>query len=185
MGCHREPNLTNSKDGFYSTQFYTDNLLTYLRERKDSSVNKDKPFFAYLPFSAPHWPLQCFPEDRDKFVGMYDDGPDELRLRRIEGLKKQGLVKPDVVPHPVVAAIKEWDDMTSGEKRMSARAQECFSGMVHCIDREVGKVVDYLKETGELDNTMVMFMSDNGAEGAAIETESVMGPRMAAAIDKW
>ena len=157
-----------------------------MKEYKSGS-EKDKPFFAYLPFAAPHWPLQCYPEDRDMFKGKYDDGPAELRLRRIDALKKLGLVKPDVIPHPVVApeCVKEWQDMTPHEQRMSARIMECFAGMIHAIDREVGRIVDYIESIGELNNTVVIFMSDNGAEGQAIESEAVMGPRMAAAIDKW
>ncbi|CAM1501239.1 Fc.00g104010.m01.CDS01 [Cosmosporella sp. VM-42] len=90
-------NTTHDKQSFITSDFYTENLIKYRRERSDS--NKDKPFFAYLPFSAPHWPLHCSKEDRDRYKGMCDDGPDALRLRRLENLKKLGIVAPDVTAH--------------------------------------------------------------------------------------
>lgn len=80
------------------------------------------------------------------------------------------MIRPDVEPHPVVAdEVKEWTDYTPEEKKKSCTAMEVYAGMVECIDANVGKVVDYLASIGELDNTFVCFMSDNGAEGAAYE----------------
>lgn len=116
------------------------------------SSTADKPFFAYLPFTAPHYPLQCSKADRDAYKGMYDDGPDALRLRRIEQLKKMGLIGEDVVPHPVEAVTAEWEEMTEDERKLSSRAMEIFAGMVTAIDREVGKVVEYLRSTKQLDS---------------------------------
>ena len=76
---------------------------------------------------------------------MYDDGPDALRLRRLEQLKKLGLVPEDVKPHPVMAEESpEWDDMTPEQRVKSSRAMECFAGMVECIDVNVGKVTSVL-----------------------------------------
>lgn len=170
-----EPNKTHDKAGFFTSDFYTDNLVNYLKER--DSEAKDKPFFAYLPFSAPHWPLQCSKEDRDKYQGMYDDGPDALRLRRLANLQRLGIVPPGIQPHDVVVGPlnTEWQDMTDYERRCSARAMECFAGMVDNIDQNVGKIVNYLKETGEYDNTFIVFQSDNGAEGASYEALPTMG----------
>lgn len=152
-----EPNTAHDKAGFFTSDFYTDNLIRYLRER--SGENKEKPFFAYLPFSAPHWPLQCAKEDRERYKGIYDDGPDTLRLRRLEGLKKQGLVPSDVKPHDMVVGPMntEWNDMPDYERLCSARAMECFAGMVDNIDQNVGKIVTYLKETGEFDSKQPAF----------------------------
>lgn len=162
---HRpEPNTGNSSEGFYSSSYYVDNLIGYLQAR-----DSDQPFFAYLPFAAPHWPLQCLPEDRDRYKGRYDDGPYALRQRRVQAMKNLGIVSKDVhVPEMVSAGTKDWDEMTPGEKKMSSRAMEVYAGMIHAMDREIGKVVQHLEDIGELDNTVVMFMSDNGAEGAAM-----------------
>ena len=99
---------------------------------------------------------------------MYDDGPDVLRQRRLDGLKREGLVEKNVKPYEVVAATKEWDEMSTEEKKLSARSMEVYAGMVDRIDQGVGKMLRYLESTGELDNTVVIFFSDNGAEGAAL-----------------
>ncbi|KAF2483066.1 putative arylsulfatase [Neohortaea acidophila] len=160
--------------GWYSSNSYGDTLLQYLKDWKADNDKADetnhRPFFAYLPFTAPHWPLHAPQEYIQHYRGMYDDGPDALRLRRLARLKELGLVDKDVEPHPVVASeVSEWDDMSAEARQLSARAMETYSGMVECIDHNVGKVVDYLEGIGELENTFVMFMSDNGAEGGAHE----------------
>lgn len=156
-------------DGWYSSNGYGDKMLEYLRDWHNSD-RKDQPFFAYLPFTAPHWPLQAPREYIDHYRGMYDDGPDALREKRLQRLKELGMIRDDVKPHPVVAdEVKEWRAYTPEERQKSSRAMEVYAGMVECIDANVGKVVDYLESIGELDNTFVCFMSDNGAEGAAYE----------------
>lgn len=168
-------------EDFYSSDFYTDKLLQYLGERP-----KDKPFFAYLPFSAPHWPLQAPKEHMDKYKGIYDDGPDELRLRRIDALIKQGLVRKNVTPHPVVAdGIPEWEDMDPSDRAKSARSMEAYSGMVDRMDYDIGRVIEYLKANDLYDNTMIIFMSDNGAEGASYEATPVHGPNLMAHIAQY
>ena len=168
-------------EGFYSSDFYATKMVDYLDGR--SSAEEEKPFFAYLPFSAPHWPLMAPKESMDKYRGMYADGPGALRLRRLERLKDLGLVDRDVVPHKVVTGPGEpleWEDMTEGERAKSARAMEAYAGMVDRMDENIGRVLDYLRATGEYDNTYIFFMSDNGAEGASYEArdlirESVLG----------
>lgn len=155
-------------DGWYSSDGYGDKMLQYLKDRTEAA--DERPFFAYLPFTAPHWPLQAPQEYIKKYRGMYDDGPDELRRKRLQRLKDLGMVPQDVEPHPVVAdEVKAWEELSEEERTASCRAMEIFAAMVECIDVNVGKVVNYLEEIGELDNTFVCFLSDNGAEGAAYE----------------
>jgi arylsulfatase A-like enzyme len=170
-------------DDFYSSDFYADTLLRYFRER---SPEDDRPFFAYLPFQAPHWPLQAPDESIAAYHGRYDDGPDALREARLAALKRLGLCPPDVVPHPVVAdGAPEWSDMTADERALSARSMEVYAAMVDRMDWNVGRVVDYLAETGELDHTVVIFLSDNGAEGAIVEAMPLRGAQIAAQIEKY
>jgi arylsulfatase A-like enzyme len=173
--------VSDPSRGFYSSNTYAETLIRYLETREDSS----QPFFAFLPFGAPHYPLQCPPADRDKYAGKYADGPDSLRLRRLDSLRKIGMVPKDAVPHPVVAGTAEWDTLTAEEKKMSARSMEIFAGMVDGMDQAVGKMVEYLRSQGELDNTIIMFMSDNGAEAAAWEGNAANGPDLLATIDKY
>ena len=116
---------------------------------------KDQPFFGYLAFSAPHFPLQAPPEKRANYIGKYDDGPDALRARRLARMKEVGIIDRDVQAHPVVVSAKSpevWDDLTPEERKLSSGAQETFSGMVETIDDCVGSVVERLKETGDLDS---------------------------------
>lgn len=160
-------------DNWYSSNGYGDKMLSYLKERKEKE--DERPFFGYFPFTAPHWPLQAPDEYIEHYKGVYDEGPDVLREKRLRRMKELGLCAEDVEPHPVVAdEVKQWSEMTAEEKAKSSKAMEVFAAMVECIDANVGKVVSYLEETGELDNTLVCFMSDNGAEGAAYEAYPIV-----------
>ncbi|KAK8207418.1 alkaline-phosphatase-like protein [Phyllosticta capitalensis] len=171
-------------DGWYSSDGYGDKMLQYLKDRHESK--DERPFFGYFPFTAPHWPLQAPKEYIEKYKGVYDDGPDALRLKRLQRLKDLGMVAQDVEPHPVVAdEVKEWEELTLEEKAKSCRAMEVFAAMVEVIDVNVGKVVDYLEQTGELDNTFVCFMSDNGAEGAAYEAYPIVQGSMIGHLKKY
>lgn len=101
---------------------------------------------------------------------MYDDGPDALTQKRLRRLKDLGLVDQDVEHAPPVGALgKSWEELSPEERKTSARKMEVFAAMVELLDTNIGRVIDHLESTGELENTFVLFMSDNGAEGAALE----------------
>ncbi|KAJ4359952.1 uncharacterized protein N0V89_000511 [Didymosphaeria variabile] len=173
-------------NNWYSSNGYGDKLIHYLKEWRSENPKDEKPFFAYLPFTAPHWPLQAPKEFIDKYRGVYDEGPDVLREKRLQRLKDLGMIPQDVTPHPVVAdEVKPWSEMSDFERKMSSRAMECFSGMVSCIDYNVGRVLEHLEEIGELDNTFVCFMSDNGAEGAAYESYPIVQGQMMGHLQKY
>ena len=174
---------------WYSSNGYGNKLLEYLNEWREENQaaseadnTTDRPFFAYLPFSAPHWPLQAPKEYVDHYRGVYDQGPEVLRQQRLANLIRLGLIDKNTEPHPVVmddGRVEGWEDFSDLERAMSARAMEAYAGMVECIDANVGKVLDYLTSIDELDNTFVLFLSDNGAEGAAYEAYPlVQGPLM-------
>ncbi|CAG9990583.1 unnamed protein product [Clonostachys byssicola] len=177
---------TDLPKDFYSTRTFTDRMLNFLGERSESE--KEKPFFAYLPFTAPHWPLQAPREIVQKYAGKYDDGPDALTQRRLKRLVQLGLVKEGVEPAPPGGLLgKEWDDLTEEERKISSRKMEVFAAMVELIDENIGRVISHLESTGELNNTFVLFMSDNGAEGAALEALPMMGGEttMGGVIEKY
>jgi arylsulfatase A-like enzyme len=135
--------------------------------------------------------LQCSKEDRERYQGKYDDGPTALRDKRIARLKELGLIGKDVKPHPIIpkdtahAYHAKWEDMTEEERKKSARAMERFAGMVDNMDQNIGRVMDYLESTGELDDTLVIFMSDNGAEGAVFESYPLMGKDLIAVLKRY
>lgn len=108
---------------------------------------------------------------------MYDNGPDALTQQRLQRLKALGLVAPDVEhAHPVGHIGKPWEELSEQERLLSARKMEAFAAMVEAIDIQIGRVTDYLESTNELDNTFVLFMSDNGAEGVTLEAIPVSLP---------
>jgi arylsulfatase len=125
------------------------------------------PFFAYLAFTAPHFPLQAPPEAIAKYRGRYDAGYEALRERRLKRQRELGLLDASVVPHRLVDAPR-WDALSPEEKQVSARDMEIYAAMVDRLDHAVGRVIATLKETGELDNTVILFLSDNGAEGQQV-----------------
>ncbi|MEI9992739.1 MAG: arylsulfatase [Rhizomicrobium sp.] len=159
-------------EDFYTSDGFTDKLISYLDERPKDGA----PFFAYLAFSAPHWPLQAPDELIAKYRGRYDAGPDALRAARLKRLIELGLCAPDIVPHPVVARSKPWDEMNTEERAVSARTMEVYAAMVERIDWNVGRLIEHLKARGDFDDTVILFLSDNGAEGALIEAVPVFGP---------
>ena len=166
-----EPNTTDDPDGYYSSDCFADTLIGFLKDTALDRSSGDKPFFAYLPFTAPHQPIQCYKADRDKYQGLYDEGPELLRQRRLVQLVKLGFIDPDVIPHKVMSSSISWAEMSDNAKKASARSYECYAGMVEALDRASGRVIDYLRDSGELDNTLVMFFSDNGPEGGGSGSE--------------
>ncbi|KAH8812766.1 alkaline-phosphatase-like protein [Xylogone sp. PMI_703] len=173
-------------DGWYSSDGYADKMLSFLKNR--TPEEKSQPFFAYLPFSAPHWPLQAPKENCDKYKGVYNDGPEALRQKRVARLKELGLVDKDVVPHEVVTSpgeMAEWEQLDDTTRAASARAMEVYAGMVDRMDWNIGRVVAYLKENGEYENTFILFMSDNGAEGASYEALPLISSSITDHISKY
>jgi arylsulfatase len=160
---------------FYSSDYFTTRLLEMLGEhRRDDPA---KPFFAYLPFSAPHFPLQAPATIVAQYRSVYDEGPAVLRDRRLANLKKLGLIGEDVVAHPVEGeGTRAWEEMTPDERAFSARTMEVFAAMVQRMDENVGRVIDDLKASGQFENTAIFFLSDNGAEGAVMEAMPIAGP---------
>lgn len=168
-------------DDFYSSDYYADKLVEYLKDRP-----KDQPFFAYLPFTCPHWPLQAPKENVEKYKGYYDDGPGELKKKRLDGLVQQGLLDEKVKAHDFVkTGTPEWDNMTPEQKHKSAKSMEVYAGMVDRMDYDIGKVLDELKKQGVYDNTVVIFMSDNGAEGASYEALPIIGDQVMDHISQY
>ncbi|GLB04678.1 hypothetical protein AtubIFM57258_010695 [Aspergillus tubingensis] len=176
---------TDLPSDFYSSNTFTTNLLSILQNRTPEQTSQ--PFFAYLPFTAPHWPLQAPRETIKKYHGQYDDGPLALRTRRLHSLIKNGLVPADVDPAPIITLnTTPWDDLPPDEKAKSSRAMEIYAAMVDLMDVNIGRVRDYLQSIDEWDNTFVVFMSDNGAEGQLLEAIPVLaGATLGDVIDKY
>ena len=151
-------------DDFYSTDFYTDKLLAYLKAGQGSG----KPFFAYAAYTSPHWPLQAPQAYLDKYRGRYVGGYDAVRQARIERMKEKGLLPADfqsAAPLPVTPQLPGWDQLDPQRKRIEARKMEIYAAMVDNLDHNVGRLLEYLQTSGQMDNTLIVFMSDNGPAG--------------------
>ncbi|MDB5726205.1 MAG: arylsulfatase [Novosphingobium sp.] len=171
--------LTSLPQDFYSSDYFTTKLVEELHESRTAGVCA-KPFLAYLAFTAPHFPLQAPPASIAKYKGRYDAGYEALRTQRLARQVALGLLDPKAVPHDLDLS-KPWASLTPEQKARESRRMEVYAGMVDRLDWNVGRVIQALKDSGEYDNTVILFLSDNGAEGTALEDRSV--PRVAARYD--
>ncbi len=148
-------------DDFYSTRNYTDSLIRFI----DRNKTDQKPFFAFLSYTAVHDPLHAPEEYIEKHKGTFDMGWDSLWVERFTNLKKLGIVPADAkgIPNPT---IPKWNTLSPEHQKEYARDMEVYAAMLDYMDMSIGRVFDYLKQTGQYDNTLIIFMSDNGANGA-------------------
>lgn len=144
----------------YSTQFFTDQMIEYINE-----TEHDTPFFAYLAYTAPHWPLQAPEQTIKKYKGLYDDGYEETLRKRLEKQKELGIIPDTAQPNPPTIKSVAWDSLSVDDKQIQIRAMEIYAAMIDEIDMHVGRLVDYLESRNLLDDTVIVFLSDNGAEG--------------------
>ena len=146
--------------GFYSSEFYTDKIMEHIDNR-----DAGKPFFAYLSFTAPHDPLQVPDEWLDKYSGRYDKGYEALRKERLNSLKELGFISEDAAPFPLLPNITEWNNLSKEQRKIEAREMELYSAMIDNVDHHLGRLFNHLKKTGDYKNTLIIFFSDNGANG--------------------
>ena len=170
MSGYRENGVpvTRLPEDFYSSRFFALKLIEQLESSK-SDAESDRPFFAYLAFTAPHAPLQAPRETIAKYRGQYDAGYEALRLQRLQKQRELGLLDPAVEPHRMVDA-KGWNSLSPREQQLASRRMEIYAAMVDELDQAVGRVIQQLKDSGEFDNTVIFFLSDNGAEGRDVPT---------------
>lgn len=166
-------------DDFYSTRFYTRRMIEYI----DANRKDDRPFFAYLAYTAPHWPLQAPQESIAKYKGKYDTGYDTLREQRLQRLKELGLVAQTAKPFPRLPGQPAWEELSEHEKRVEAKKMEIYAAMVDDIDIYLGELIGHLKRIHEYDNTLIFFMSDNGPEGHRFERSKLLSEWAARCCD--
>lgn len=160
--------LAKLPSDFYSSDYFATRLIDFVAER--DGQGGEQPFFAYLAFTAPHWPLQAHPQDIARYKGRYDAGFDVLREQRLDRQRQLGILAPDIVAHTPRNRDGSWDSLTADQQRTAARNMEIYAAMVDRLDQNVGRVVEALRASGELDNTVIVFLADNGAEALDIET---------------
>lgn len=174
-------------DGFYNTIAVADYAVKYLKEHAEKYPSQ--PFFEYVAFHSPHFPIQALPEDIALYTNTYTSGWDTIREERLARMKQMGIVNcelspldPVTVPHwnlpetelkrrigtNEVGHAVPWNSLTPGEKEFQAAKMSVHAAMIHRMDIEIGRILDQLKTMGAYDNTIVFFMSDNGASAEQI-----------------
>src|SRR3546814_124428 len=143
--------VTHLPSDFYSSDYFASRLIAYLGERPRTKTARN-PFFAYLSFTAPHWPLQAPSEDIARYRRRYDEGFDRLRERRLARQRELGILAPNVVPHTPRNRDGSWDSLTADQQVLAARNMEIYAAMVDRLDQNVGRVIEALRASGELDN---------------------------------
>ena len=154
-------------DNYFSTDFYTKRIIDNI----ESNRKNGKPFFAWIGYQAVHYPHQAPKEFIDKYNGVYDGGWDETRDNRLKRQKEMGIF-PDTVQLDKQFEktsvedwqLPDWNKLSTEEKKFNARRMQTYAGMADNMDHNIGKLLGYLKEIGELDNTLIVFLSDNGAD---------------------
>jgi arylsulfatase A-like enzyme len=157
---HNDELITEFSDDYYTTDAFGDHAVETIRKQ----VKAGKPFFHYLPFNAPHYPLQAKPEDIAAYKGKFSAGWDKLIEERRANQIRMGLIDPKTWPDiRGVDKVRGWDDAKGvGEEWQNLR-METYAAMVTSMDRNIGKVLDTLDELGIAENTLILFLSDNGA----------------------
>jgi arylsulfatase A-like enzyme len=154
--------LLKNDDGsqWYATDAYTDRAIGYIKELRDK--DKEKPFFLYLPYSAPHWPLHAFEEDIQKYEGTYMAGWDSVREARYKRLIELGIIKDKWLLSKRNELSKDWDKLDEQSKKHYDRMMAVYAAMVDRMDQNIGRLIAALKESNDQDNTIILFFSDNG-----------------------
>jgi arylsulfatase len=147
--------------GFYSSKAYTDKTIQFIDEGREDG----KPFFAYMAFTAPHGPLHVPNDWLRRYKNRYDEGWDGIREQRLSRMQELNIVEKGVNTADRLWFLPRSTSLTPALRVMLGRKMELYASMVEYMDNQIGRVFDYLKEIGEYNNTVVIFISDNGAEG--------------------
>ncbi|BCX48840.1 hypothetical protein HAHE_27480 [Haloferula helveola] len=160
---------TPEDPNFYTTDAFTGRALAWLDEKELES----QPFFLYLSYTAPHYPLHAWPEDIAKYRGKYDAGYEAIREARFKRMVDMGLIDPAKSPL-LEWDGRDWEKLDDAERQKEIRRMEIYAAMLDRVDQNLGKVLAKLEKQGKRDNTLIFFASDNGAcaEGAGAKTKS-------------
>lgn len=155
------PQPKTVEEGYHFSEDIVDNAIGYLFEHNMNFP--EQPFFLYLAFGAMHTPHHAPKEYIDHYKGKFDEGWDVMRKRWFENQKKLGVIPQNAELTDKNEYIADWDSLSDKQKAVYAREMEAFAGMLEHTDAQIGRLLDYLEESEQLDNTMIVFLSDNGA----------------------
>lgn len=156
-------------DDFYSSRFIVDKMIAYLDQ-----TDRSKPFFAYLPFQAIHIPVQAPADIIARYKGRYDAGWDVLRRERHKRAEALGLVPPGAAMADLPPGYRRWNDLSNEDRGLYAARMEVQAAMLEAMDRNVGRLIAHLKASGQYDNTIFVFASDNGPEPSRGDNDGLL-----------
>ena len=154
---------------YYYTDAISDHAVKFIQEHQKTTP--DRPLFMYVTYTASHWPMHALPDDIDRYKGRFDAGYDQLRKERLERMKALGVVSADT---ELSATAEDWNKVTHREWEL--RCMEVYAAMIDRMDQGIGKIRSALTETGRFDNTLILFMQDNG--GCAEELGRNLGKKL-------
>ena len=157
---------TPDTDDFYTTDYFTKYAIKWLDEEKD----QHQPFFLYLAYTAPHDPLMAWPEDIDKYNGVYTKGYDVIRLNRYNKQMASGLINSNYKLSKASHSV--WNDLSEDEKNTEIRKMMVYAAMIDRMDQNIGLLLNQLDKNGQLDNTLIFFVSDNGASAERVNLKN-------------
>lgn len=157
--------------GYHLTSDLVDHAIGFVRDHVTSTPNR--PWLTYFALGAGHWPLHVPPDWIEKYRGRYDSGWDAIREQRLARQKAMGLVPSDTPLAPPNPNVRAWDSLAPQERMLCARLQETYAGFLSHADAQIGRLIDYLEMIGQLDNTAIILLSDNGASGEGGPTGAV------------
>ena len=155
------PQPKSVKEGYHFSEDIVDNAIGYLFEHHMNFP--EQPFFLYLAFGTMHTPHHAPKEYIDAYKGKFDAGWDEIRQQWFENQKRIGIIPQDAQLTDKNEYVDDWKDLSDKQKAVYAREMEAFAGMLTHTDAQIGRLVDYLEKSGQLDDTIIVFLSDNGA----------------------
>ncbi|MEQ8841589.1 MAG: arylsulfatase [Acidimicrobiales bacterium] len=158
---HIDPPTTSPDDDYHFSVDMIDHAIAFVHDTK--SIRPDKPFFLYCAFGATHAPHQAPAAFLEKYRGRYDEGWDVVRQRWFERQIELGVTAPDTELAPRNPGVDAWDDLPDNQRVLACRLQEAFAAFLDHTDVQIGRLVDDLRDLGELDNTVIMVLGDNGA----------------------
>jgi arylsulfatase len=147
---------------FYISDAISEEAINFIGDHQNERSNE--PFFLYLAYNAPHFPLQCMPEDYVIYRGRFMEGWDVLREKRLKKQKSMGLVPQNTKLAPRPEIVPAWDSLSPEKQNEMDAIMSTYAAMVDRVDQNIGKLVKHLEQSGELDNTLIFFLSDNGGE---------------------
>jgi len=173
-----------------SSAYLTQEITNFAINSLEKQRNQQQPFFLYVAYNAPHWPIQALPKDIAKYKGKYLDGWDKVRAKRFEKLKQQGIIDKNWNLSDRFEKVPDWEKLSAEEKDKWDNRMAIYAAMIDRMDAGIGEIVQKVKSLGEEDNTLILFLSDNGGSADDVKnwnyvTQKNGTPGSAASIDSY